>query len=457
MGNCCGQDTGNPLELQISNKVFGNTFIGKLEKARNHKFNLYKFGERSSLINSQSVNYEVERNTYTPLINDIISRYNSIDLEYSSRETRIQKERFIEKLRSDQLFNIFSKYKNDFTESEYIIYDLRETKKHSFIKKCNQLNFSVKDLQNGSNSLLKRVKKYLDKKKLIILIDKPQLIADIEELIILITKNNFDTKIKLFDNDLNKEASISTATFSDFLDKRICNHLPFIFAQLQHFPHMGSNKFVFINYKVNINDYCSSEKEKNLFTYSETSNFINFYSLHSFILITKEKGISVKLKALNQDIIYLTRSIIIDNISSLEHLEKKNYEILEAIGIMLCAIEDENSGLILIDEKIKEEVLNLLMYIFIRKLIKIPPKMISSMLIDNPLFPSSFLNEINTNQDKFEKFLIRNLDKVEKSILDRSSDKKNNEDNLSELISNNKDNNRVSTVIIINNLIYIDI
>lgn len=442
MGNCCGQDQGNTLELHLSHK---NNMNEKVEKAKKG-FNAYRYGERSSLLkNKESINFEVEKNTFTLLINDIISRHNFIDIEYSTRESRLHKERFVERLRSDQLFNIIISHNDDFTNSEYLFYDLRSNKRETYIKIAKHLNYLVKELQIASTSIVKKVKKFLNGKKLIVLIDKTDSIVEIEELLVFLSRNEFNCKVKLLDTDLNKEASLSTTAFSGYLDKRIGSHLPYIFANLQHYQHLGSNKFIFLNYNFSIEDFCSKEKESNMFTcVPDINNFIDYFSLNSFILITADKEITKKIYNLHDKIIYLSQSIIIDNINSKEKIVSKAPELLDAISRLLCAIEDENSALILIDKNIKLEVLNIIMYLFIRKLLKVPAKMINTILQDNPVFYKNFIESFDRNQEEMEEFMNKNFDVLERSILEKSVNKTDLNENYSELV--NDFENKVSLI-----------
>lgn len=456
MGNCCGHDQANTLELQFNQKAQAYQ-QNKIEKSKRNNFNIYKYNERNSLLqSSNAINFEIERNSLTPVINDILSRYNFIDLDYSIRESKIPKERFVERLRSDQLFNIILSHQDDFSESKYVIYDLRTLRKESFLKKAKQLNYQVKELKIASNSIIRRVKKFLNRKKIIILLDKAETIVDVEEFIMLITKNKFECCVKLLDNDLTREASLFTTAFSDFLDKRINKHIPYILAQLQHYPYLGSNKFIFLNYNCKVDDYCSIDFERNFFTcIPSVNNFIEYFNLNSFIFLTSDNLITSKIQNLHKDIIYLSQSIIIDNLSSLDSLAEKSYFLIEAIGTMLCAIDDENSGLILIDENLNPELLNYLLYIFIRKLLKVPSKLVYSILIDNPIYPELFIEAVDENQNKMEEFYIKNIDNLEKSLIEKSTiekmsneEKKNTTNNSSTIMSNSfVEGNKVSKLI----------
>jgi hypothetical protein len=434
MGNCCGQDQGNTLELHLSHK---NNMNDKEKAERSKKgFNSYRYGERSSLLkNKESINFEVEKNNFTLLINDLISRHNFIDIEYSTRESRLHKERFVERLRSDQLFNIIISHKNDFTNSDYVFYDLRINKKETYIKVAKHLNYLVKELQIASTSIIKKIKKFLHGKKLIVLIDKTDSIVEVEELLVFLSRNEFNCKVKLLDTDLNKEASLSTNAISGFLDKRIGRHLPYIFANLQHYQHLGSNKFVFLNYNFSIEEFFSKEKESNMFTcVPDIHNFIEFFNLNVFVLFTADNDIIKRIYNLHDKIIYLSQSILIDSVSSKEKVASKASEILDSISRMLCAIDDENSGLILIDKNIKPEVLNLLMYILIRKLFKVPVRIINTILQDNPIFYKNFIESFDRNQEEMEEFVIKNFDVLEKSVLEKSVNKTDLNENMSELM-----------------------
>jgi len=426
MGNCCGQEVNNnPLELQITQK--NNTSFSYNENLKNAKIRKSNFGNnalkfgigiRTSLLQStQTINFDIEKNSFTPLISDLISRYNLIDLDYSTRESKLPLEKFIEKIRTDQLVNIALLHNDDFTNSEYVIYDLRSQKKETFIKKFKHLNYKIKELQIASNSILKRVKTFLKDKKIIILLDKSQSLLEIEEFIVFITKNNYHCNLKILDNDLYKESSLSSMMFSDLLDKRINRFLPMIFAQLQYFPHIGSNKFVFIDYNCEIDSYCSFNSETSIFTcFPDFNLFMDFFNMNSFLLISTDFSFKLKLQNLNNNSYFLTHSMILENINSLESLSANAVKLMEAIGTMLYAIEDDNSAFILIDKRMKSEVLNMLLYIFLRKLLKLPTHLILNCIMENPVFSESFIKFYDSDFEKMEDFVVSVIERLEKTI-----------------------------------------
>ena len=404
MGNCCGQEMGNNLELQLTQKSLLQTLNGN--KKKSISVSTVKQNKKS-LIKQQTVNFEVEKNMFTNLLNDILSRYNYIDLEYSTRESKLPKENLIEKLRMDQLYNITISHDDNFINSKYIVMDLRLSRKETFIKKFPQINYKIHELQIASNSLIKKVKKLTNLKKLIILIDKDYMIQEVEDIIVFMNKNNFNCTFKLLDNDLSKEASLSTFFLSDNLDKRINIHLPYIFANLQYFPHLGSSKLIFINPSIKFSSLTNKEFESNFFRCYDTDNFIEFFSLNSYLLITKKFSIKSLLNNLTSENLFLSHSTIIEGIETLNDIGKNFNLINEALNLLSVSIDEENSILILIDEDINQDVKDYLYYIFMIKLLKLPSKLIMSLFMDNPVFSESFKRLLDNKQDLLDEFYTK--------------------------------------------------
>jgi len=67
------------------------------------------------------------------------------------------------------LYNLAIYYKDNYTQSNYLLYDTRKSsdQKEDYLKKMNHINYTFNQIKNIKNEKLKNFKNFLDNKKII--------------------------------------------------------------------------------------------------------------------------------------------------------------------------------------------------------------------------------------------------------------------------------------------------
>ena len=279
---------------------------------------------------------------------------NVYSMNYNLVNYNKNKEKLIDKLRIDQLWNIYVNHQGDFTNSDYIVFDLRNKKINSFMYSFKHINYNINEIinhfnncsstssvtlttttttnnikitensninnpQNNNNNTTvedsikfkQRFIKYIENKIIIIFFDNIDTIISIDEFINIIKLNDIKVYIRIFDNDMLDNASLNCLLLTEYLDKRIGYYLPNILLSLQYLPNLQSNKFIFmldnvpvesiidmfinnnstvINNNNNNNDNNINSQES-FFNNKDTFDFLNKFELYSFLIVSSSVNI----------------------------------------------------------------------------------------------------------------------------------------------------------------------
>ena len=404
MGQCCSGEVIPNEEVQLYKSKYS-----KLKSKRQASTN-----KRSTMIfSSPSINFDIEKNNLTFVINDLLVRYNNLDFEQSKIYSN--QEKYIEKIRMDQLWNIFLSHKDDFTCSNYLIFDLRSNKQESFLNKFKRINYDLSDMiaNSSNNDFIKRLIKYLEFKRIIIIIDIPEKILQIDDFILFLKDLRISCYIKILDTDLNKEASLITSTLVELLDKRTSISFPLILASLQYFTHLHSNKILFIENKFKFN-LDNEDENNNLFqNYNDLEQLIDVFHLSHIFLITNKQFVKQRI-ALKQETAlwhYLSSAMIIEDIKNLDDLNSKRKNLINAVNQMHTEIEEGSSIIILIDNDIEDiDVSSYAVYFFISHVLQLNSSQINCLTIDNPVFTKELIKLMEEKKGLLEEFTRMNKD-----------------------------------------------
>lgn len=123
----------------------------------------------------------------------------------------------------EQLFNLVSFHRNDFTTSDIILWDTRKGAKENIFKRLRQINYQPFELNEQHK--LANLRRYISGKKILLLVDQGDLklnaLAAINELSMLEIHNRF----LVFGSDL---ASDYCRSLVNVLDRACLNSLPYI-------------------------------------------------------------------------------------------------------------------------------------------------------------------------------------------------------------------------------------
>lgn len=411
MGQCCGGEL-NKSEVNLLISKYAKLKSKQQIKSRNH----YLMSSNNPIIN-----FDIEKNNLSYAINDLLIRYNFSDINRTQSNLNIINERnsniekLIEKIRIDQLWNLTIFYKDNFTDCDYIIYDLRKNIKQSFLFKYKKINYSLNDIISNSDNkdFNKKMKNFLDLKKIIILIDSEEKILLIEDFISFCRETKINCSFKILDTDLNKEASVITSSLSELLDKRNAYLFPLILCSLQYFPHMNSNKIIFLEKNYILNLESISEMKEDLFDFKEDfQELIESFHISQIYLITNKKDVkynlSIKSKEENPMFYYLTSAFIIEEIDSIESLIKRKENFSKLIRSIFKEIGQGNSILILIDNSISiidSKLYIFIIFFFICNILQLNKSQLLCLLKDNPVFPVDSLIIIEKYKKQYEEFM----------------------------------------------------
>ena len=325
----------------------GTTYITK--RKSNHK-NKKNIGCFSSLCKGEDV-IEIDNKISSeivpiPQIKSSFTFYHKDDKLNTDLNFLIDKyknELKIQKINFEQIFNIFMNYTYDFTKSNFIICDTRESsseKNQLFLKKFPQINYNIKQLELMKKEKIIKFFNYLKGKNIIFILKNEESLDILEKFIIFfLAKENKFYMINIFIlsqyiqkyNETNKEN-----VYEDFLYYFIDEDLLYTY----------SPKIL-----INSNDIKSSSLNYN------TPNLNNAYIFFDYFPHIKNndfnnynKKIKDKIKMINKfDINYLNDKNIINTDLFLNFISKfRIVYILNFISHNECnnIINRKNSGYI---------------------------------------------------------------------------------------------------------------
>ena len=193
-------------------------------------------------------------------------KYEIIKLVKTSEETQLELiintiqnsfEEKTKKISQIELYNLAIYFKDNYTESEYLLYDTRRSieQKEDFIKKMKHINYTYNQIKEINGQKLENFRNFLENKKIIFIISQRYLKKEkplkgtpfeIINLLFNITKN---LNVYLLDSPLI-ESEIPTIFIKllSFLGDKSYEVLPYILFCYRHVTTFYIDGYIFINF-----------------------------------------------------------------------------------------------------------------------------------------------------------------------------------------------------------------
>lgn len=164
----------------------------------------------------------------------------------------------IKKISQIELYNLAIYFKDNYTESEYLLYDTRRSieQKEDFIKKMKHINYTYNQIKDINGKKLENFKNFLDDKKIIFIISEKFLKKERAikgtpfEIINLLFNINKNLNVYLLDSLLN-EAEMPNIFIKllSFLGEKSFELLPYILFCYRHVTTFYIDGYIFINFE----------------------------------------------------------------------------------------------------------------------------------------------------------------------------------------------------------------
>ena len=237
------------------------------------------------------------------------------------------------KISQIELYNLAIYYKDNYTQSNYYIYDTRKSieQKEDYLKKMNHINYTYNQIKNIKNEKLEKFKNFLNNKKIIFIISEKYLNKENRigkatpfDIVNSLFNINSNLTIYLLNNILNEnETPKLFLNLISLLNDKSSLNLPFILFSYRHVTTFFKEGYVFINFSDDIMFSFESlidelNSDKKILNFE--NNFLNEMNINYIINIDNDSKNKYKIKEYkNKNKIY--KNI---NVSKLSILENKN-------------------------------------------------------------------------------------------------------------------------------------
>jgi hypothetical protein len=161
------------------------------------------------------------------------------------------------KISKIELYNLAIYFKDNHTESEYLLYDTRRSaeQKEDFLKKMNHINYTYAQIKSITGKKRENFQYFLNNKIIIFIISERFLNKDYKskvtpiEIINLLFNINNNMNIYLLDSSLNEpEISNIFIKLINFLGDKSYEKLPYILFCYKHVTTFYIEGYIFINF-----------------------------------------------------------------------------------------------------------------------------------------------------------------------------------------------------------------
>ena len=237
------------------------------------------------------------------------------------------------KISQIELYNLAIYYKDNYTQSNYFIYDTRRSieQKEDYLKKMNHINYTYNQIRNIKNEKLDKFRNFLNNKQIIFIISEKYLRKENRtgkatpyDIINSLFNINSNLTIYLLNNILNEnETPKLFFKLISFLNDKSSLNLPYILFCYRHVTTFIKEGYIFINFSNNnifsfeslINELSSEKKILNF-----ENNFLNEMNINFIINIDNDS--KNKYKIIEQK--YKNRIYKNINISKISLIENKD-------------------------------------------------------------------------------------------------------------------------------------
>ena len=320
MGACCTREQTQAYEIlnsvNYSNEEIINKGIDSLSKPE--------------------LKYEIIKLVKTPEEIQLDLIINTIQNSFGEKTRKISQ---------IELYNLTIYFKDNYTESEYLLYDQRRSieQKEDFIKKMKHINYTYNEIKDINGKKLENFRNFLDNKKIIFIISekflkKEKLTKGTPfEIVNLLFNINDNLNIYLLDSPLiESETPTIFLKLLSFLSGKSYEILPYILFCYRHVTTFYIDGYIFINFL-----------NKNLFSFEFLINELR----------AEKNDFSFENKFLKEMNIF--SMINIDNNSSSEYKVNQNqYKnlIFKNINCSKCSLRKNRSDILEICDWLRNEI-----------------------------------------------------------------------------------------------------
>ena len=244
MGHCCSWKSGVEMDGEIQMRAQSIPY-DSISHILNHERSSNMFKISTFLTQKENIpDYFLKQEIFYKNLNDVILSTNNNKIETINIES---------------LWNICKYYKQDFTECNYILYDLRkkENKIENFLKKYKCINYSINEIKAFTGNKLKLFKNFIKNKNIIIIpqnqsINELKKILDFIEALAGLFSNS--QKYYILSDILNiKDEDIPDFFYSYKLYKKFDDKdfeiFPNIFFPLSNIKYLNNFNYIYIQQK----------------------------------------------------------------------------------------------------------------------------------------------------------------------------------------------------------------
>jgi hypothetical protein len=288
MGACC---TGKETKSDIRNEELN----WKIFKSQSHS--------EMRRISTPKIEFDVDNTLFGYNLSNLIQKF-------QKDKDQLNNTKF-EKFSMERLWNVHKFYLDDFTNSDYILCDVRENleKTENFLKKFKKINYSLDELKMLNENQFTRFKRFLNAKNLIFILKEDKMKIVEEFLNFLYEKGVMSViaKILFLDNSMNiKDLSFNYKNFYEMQDNKNFKNLPYALFPLKIFPHLKSESFIFFdlyNFENNLNSHpvelLNNQDKKN--KYTSLNDVIKFFECFNITNVLIVKGATTNHLSSNGD------------------------------------------------------------------------------------------------------------------------------------------------------------
>lgn len=366
MGTCCSVKDSK----SVNDEIYTNNMLGIIQ-TENKSESMPIFREDSEL------------SSHNMILNSIINKYYKSDF-------------FVDKITLERLWNIIKLFKDDYSNCEYIIHDLRTNlqRNENFIKKFKTINYSLAELSLINGTSLASFKKFIENKKLIIICPEDGL-YETNSFLNLLKTNAINCSVYFLVNDLLVDKNNYTNTLLSLLDMKYFKEYPYILLPLKHFPKLKSESFIFLEYssannKKNYQKYFTENKLSSslikLMNNTKVALIIDISSVNS----NEASIIELKIKDLENPC-----KILKLNISTKQDLIANKDKLFNMINSIKLELALNRSIIIQISEETDVELLFFTICLLINKITEVSFDSLKSYFKDNFYFIKNINEKVN--------------------------------------------------------------
>ena len=202
------------------------------------------------------------------------------------------------KISQIELYNLAIYYKDNYTQSNYLLYDTRKSidQKEDYLKKMNHINYTYNQIRSIKDEKLEKFRNFLNNKKIIFIISEKYLKNENKrakaipcDIINLLFDINNNLTIYLLNSSLNeRETPKIFVKLISFLGDKLYTNLPFILFSYRHVTTFYIDGYIFINFSDNIIfsfESLISELKSNKDILCFENNFLKSMNIYSIINI----------------------------------------------------------------------------------------------------------------------------------------------------------------------------